>query len=308
MAMRWMGKVVGGVLGMAAGGPFGAMLGTALGHGLDRGLRKLRNDGRLPPGDRQRIQSTFFTATFSTMGHLSKADGRVSEAEIALAETIMSQLRLSPEMRSAAIKLFKEGKSPAFNLGAVIETFRRECRGQRSLIQMFLEIQLQAAHVDGEPNFAQRRVLERIRVGLNIPEILFRQLEALVRLQSQFGAATGDAGSTGSAGSSSRTGSSGRTGGGQSQNNRSRSQGRRPGGRWQRPERAPTLKDAYAVLGVSPRDSDATVKRAYRRLLSQHHPDKLVSKGLPEEMMKMASQKTHEIRTAYEMIQAARAA
>ena len=40
--------------------------------------------------------------------------------------------------------------------------------------------------------------------------------------------------------------------------------------------------------------------------MSQHHPDKLVSKGLPEEMMKLATQKTHEIRQAYEMISAAR--
>lgn len=287
MSKRWLGKIVGGILGLAAGGPFGAMLGTALGHGVDRGLQKLRRNGQLPPGDRQRIQSTFFTATFSTMGHLSKADGRVSEAEIALAEAIMAQLRLSPEMRSAAIKLFKEGKSPDFDLAGVISTFRRECRGQRSLIQMFLEIQLQAAHVDGEPNFAQRRVLERIRIGLNIPEILFRQLETLVRLQRQFSGATG-------AGQSRYSGE--RAGAG-------RRQSRRP-----RPEREPTLKDAYAVLGVSPKDSDATVKRAYRRLLSQHHPDKLVSKGLPEEMMKIAAQKTHEIRTAYEMIQAARAA
>jgi DnaJ like chaperone protein len=49
------------------------------------------------------------------------------------------------------------------------------------------------------------------------------------------------------------------------------------------------------------------VKRAYRRLISQHHPDKLVSKGLPEEMMKMAAQKTDEIKKAYEQIKEARA-
>ena len=54
------------------------------------------------------------------------------------------------------------------------------------------------------------------------------------------------------------------------------------------------------------RASDADVKRAYRRLLSQHHPDKLVSKGLPEEMMKLAAQKTHEIRQAYETVREAR--
>ncbi|MFP4494980.1 MAG: co-chaperone DjlA [Halochromatium sp.] len=279
--MGWVGKVFGGFLGLAAGGPFGAILGAALGHGVDHGVRKLRRNGQLPPGDRQRIQSAFFTATFSVMGHLAKADGRVSEADIALAERIMAQLRLSPEMRGAAVELFRQGKSAAFDLPAVIETFRRECLSQRALIQMFLEIQLQAAYVDGEPTPHQRRLLGQIRSGLRIPEILFKQLETLVRLQCQF------SDNLGAQGAGSRSGASGRR---------------------QRATRAPTLGQAYALLGVSPKDSDATIKRAYRRLLSQHHPDKLVSKGLPEEMMKMATQKTYEIRRAYEMIQNARAA
>ena len=49
-------------------------------------------------------------------------------------------------------------------------------------------------------------------------------------------------------------------------------------------------------------DDEKTVKRAYRRLMSQHHPDKLVAKGLPEEMIKMATEKTQEIKSAYELI------
>lgn len=63
-----------------------------------------------------------------------------------------------------------------------------------------------------------------------------------------------------------------------------------------------SLDDAYELLGVRPQASDADVKRAYRRLMSQHHPDKLVAKGLPEEMMKLATAKTQEIKGAYERI------
>ncbi|WP_419582212.1 DnaJ domain-containing protein, partial [Thiolapillus sp.] len=66
------------------------------------------------------------------------------------------------------------------------------------------------------------------------------------------------------------------------------------------------LADAYAVLNISADASDAEVKKAYRRLTSQHHPDKLVAKGLPEEMMQIAAKKTHEIRQAYEIIKEAR--
>ncbi|MCW9014142.1 MAG: co-chaperone DjlA [Gammaproteobacteria bacterium] len=63
-----------------------------------------------------------------------------------------------------------------------------------------------------------------------------------------------------------------------------------------------SLKDAYTVLGVSSTATDAEVKKAYRRLMSQHHPDKLVAKGLPEEMLKLATEKTQEIKAAYDQI------
>ena len=70
--------------------------------------------------------------------------------------------------------------------------------------------------------------------------------------------------------------------------------------------RAAPLDDAYALLGVRADDDDAAVKRAYRRLMSQHHPDKLVAKGLPEQMMTLATAKAQEIRGAYERVKAAR--
>ncbi len=291
--MSWFGKVVGGLLGFAAGGPIGAVLGATLGHGIDKGVQQLAEDYGLPFGDRRRIESAFFTATFSVMGHLAKADGRVSEAEIALAETVMSRLQLSGERRSAAITLFRQGKQPGFDLDGVIARFRRECVGRRLLTQLFLEVQLQAAYADGEPSGAKRRVLEQIREGLGISALLFRQLENLVRMQRRFaGAAAGGAG-----GWREQTWRQGSGAGGRS------------GGAGRRAQRSgPTLKDAYSLLGVGPKDSDDAIKRAYRKLLSQHHPDKLVSKGLPEDMIRLASQKTHEIRRAYEMIQASRAA
>ncbi|OUR68398.1 molecular chaperone DjlA, partial [Bermanella sp. 47_1433_sub80_T6] len=55
-----------------------------------------------------------------------------------------------------------------------------------------------------------------------------------------------------------------------------------------------------------PEVTNSELKKAYRRLMSQHHPDKLVAKGLPEEMMKMAKEKTQEIQTAYDKVSKAR--
>ena len=66
------------------------------------------------------------------------------------------------------------------------------------------------------------------------------------------------------------------------------------------------LKDAYRVLGVSEDASDAEIKKAYRRLMSQNHPDKLAGKGLPESMREVAQARTSEIGNAYERIRAAR--
>ena len=63
-----------------------------------------------------------------------------------------------------------------------------------------------------------------------------------------------------------------------------------------------SIEDAYKILGVEESLSDKEIKRAYRRLLAQHHPDKLVAKGLPEEMQKLANEKTQEIISAYEAI------
>ena len=107
--MGWWGKLVGGAFGFMLGGPLGALLGGVLGHNFDRGLGRLGQDERFRPGDRERVQTAFFTATFSVMGHLAKADGRISPQEIALAEAVMAQMDLDGERRRAAIRLYERG-------------------------------------------------------------------------------------------------------------------------------------------------------------------------------------------------------
>jgi DnaJ like chaperone protein len=66
------------------------------------------------------------------------------------------------------------------------------------------------------------------------------------------------------------------------------------------------VAQAYQVLGVQAAASDAEVTKAYRRLMNQNHPDKLVARGLPESMMKVAEEKTRQIRAAYEVLCEAR--
>jgi len=260
--VSWWGKLVGGAFGFMLGGPLGAVLGAALGHGFDKGLSGL--PGGFAPGQQERVQTAFFTATFSVMGAVAKADGRVSKQEIQLAESLMSQMGLQGEMRRTAMRLFSEGKEAEFPLNEVLQQFRSECRGRRTLIRMFIEIQLQAAYVDGEMHKAEEQLLLNICTQLGFSQVEFRALEQMLLAQRHH-AGAGPAQAAG-----------------------------------------PSLDDAYGILGVKPEATDAEVKKAYRRLISQHHPDKLVSKGLPEEMMKVASHKTHEIKQAYEQIKEAR--
>lgn len=263
--MAWWGKLLGGAFGYLLGGPLGAALGAALGHNFDKGMGNIRE--QFSPGAQQRVQTVFFTALFSVMGHLAKADGRVSEDEIRRAREIMHRMNLNEQMRHTAIKLFNQGKQPDFPLMEVMEQFRSECHRRRNLMQMFVEILLHACYADGSIHPAEREVLEKVASQLGFSSLELQHLEALVRNAQHFGG-----GFDGETAVSAKD----------------------------------TLREAYEILGVSEDSSDAEVKKAYRRMMSQHHPDKLVSKGLPEEMIRLATEKTQEIKKAYELVKKSR--
>ena len=75
------------------------------------------------------------------------------------------------------------------------------------------------------------------------------------------------------------------------------------------PGGAPTrdrLADAYAALGVTPEATEAEIKRAYRKLISQNHPDKLAARGLPESLRAVAEERSRELNAAYDLIKSAR--
>jgi DnaJ like chaperone protein len=263
--MSWWGKVLGGTFGFMIGGPLGAVFGAALGHNFDKGLDRSTRFEPQGLGDKERVQSAFFAATFSVMGYVAKADGRVSEIEIRMANQIMSQMMLGEEQREIAKNLFNEGKQSGFDIDGVLDQFKVECHRRFHLLQMFLEIQIAMLLADGVVHEKERKTIYYVGSHLGISRDVIDQLIMMVQGQQYY-----SEGST------------------------------------QKHTTQSDLKNAYAVLGVNANASDDEIKKAYRRLMNQHHPDKLVSKGLPEEMIKIATEKTQEIRKAYERIKDSR--
>lgn len=263
--MSWWGKIIGGSFGFMLGGPLGAIFGAAIGHNVDRGMGQLGESG-FSPGGQQRVQGAFFTATFSVMGYIAKSDGQVSKDEIEIANALMRQMNLSPEMMTTARKLFQEGKNPDFPLDDVLKQFRQECHRRQTLMRMFLEMQIHAAFADGVLHPAERKALLHICKMLGFSQQEFEHLIDLV--QANGGSAGGSRGADSTGGLN--------------------------------------LPMAYKVLNVETSATDAEVKKAYRRLMNQHHPDKLVAKGLPDEMMQVAKEKTQEIKAAYDVVKKAR--
>lgn len=266
--MQYWGKVIGvAVAFMMGGGFWGVLLGLIIGHMFDTARMRRLN---FSAGQQER-QSLFFATTFEVMGHLTKSKGRVTEADIHVATGLMDRMNLHGNSRTAAQQAFRIGKADNYPLREKMRQLRTVCFGRIDLIRMFLEIQIQAAFADGELHPNERDVLFVIAEELGISRTQFEQFLRMMQGGAQFG------------------------GGYQQQ-----SQG--GGGSWQQTQHGPTLEDACNVLGVKSSDDATTIKRAYRKLMSEHHPDKLVAKGLPPEMMEMAKQKTQEIQSAYELI------
>lgn len=265
--MSWWGKIVGGTLGFMMGGPIGALLGVYAGHNFDSGLNQdFGTTSQFKLGSQERVQAAFFTATFSILGYISKADGHVSKSEINLAKSIMDEMQLSPELKKAAQQLFNQGKKTGFDFESVLQQLKREVIGRSTLLQLFLEIQIRAASADGAIDSSEKRILEQLASLLGFDNYQLASIISRVQAGQHY-----------------------------QQQQQNTSQSNRSG-----------LANAYQILGLDASCSDQELKRTYRRLMAQHHPDKLVAKGLPEEMIKLATEKTQEIKGAYDIIRKAR--
>ena len=190
--MAWIGKVGGGILGLWVGGPVGALIGSALGHQFDRGVGEMGlleslgdagDDTVYSAADRQRL---FFQTTFQGLGALAKADGRVSEAEIDAARTLMTEMRFTADTVREAIGWFNEGKQPGFPLRERVFLLRRACRREPELLRTFIEIQMD--FLLGKPAISsgERALLFVMTDALGVGRMDLARLEAILRARRSF--------------------------------------------------------------------------------------------------------------------------
>ena len=163
-----------------------------------------------------------------------------------------------------------------------LQQFYQGCGRGRDLPRMFVEILIGMACIDNHYHTAEQALITNICRHFNISAREQADTEAFVMAGDAFFR--------------------------QQQDYQPRNNGREQRQPSTSRQPAMSLRDAYKILGVTEVASDYEVKKAYRRMTSRHHPDKLVAKGLPEEAMRMANQKTHNIKQAWEQIRAARAA
>lgn len=268
--MGWNGKIIGAALGMWVLGPIGAALGLLVGHQFDSGAAGLSLGSA---GGAARVQELYFPALFRVMGHVAKADGRVSEREIAAARAMMAALRLDAQQTAAAMVYYGEGKAPEFVLDSALAPLQPLLRAFPQLAQFFIEVQLQAALAGNGLAPPARARLQRAAALLGLAGADFARLETMMRWRMG-GAGASSSGPSGAAASAAGE--------------------------------ADRLNQAYTLLEVNRSASDEQVVKAYRRQMSRHHPDKLKANGLPESMLERAKERTQQIQAAYELVRAVR--
>lgn len=243
----------------------GAITGAIIGFILDN-LRHSQRKRAIPEA------GGFVGPLFTLLGAVAKSDGRVSEAEIAVAERLMTRMGLRPEQRAQAVASFNRGKQPEFDVTGTIDELRRWVGVRRDHAFPVLDVVIETVLAEGHPSPEKMAILRQLAFALRVSDM---ELMALLAMKGYAWNAQGGA------------------------RGRGRTWGPGAGG-YVPPQRNTQGPDPYVVLGVDRNADERAIKRAYRKLISEHHPDRLGD--LPEDMRRQAEARASEINAAYDRI------
>lgn len=269
-----IGRLLGTLFGFMLARFAGALVGFAIGWWFDKSLQQAL---RSSPNQGAR-QQQFLLTFFEVLGHLAKSKGRVTADDIQFASRRLDELRLDGEARQAAMAAFNRGKQADYQVQQQVQALRQGGVARRDLLNYFLGQVIVAALLDGQLEAAEYEVIRKVAAALGVSKLQLDMMLQMTQARFRF--------------------EQYQSHGGQSYHEQAQ-------GRSARPSSAQQLADAYAVLGVERSASAAEVKRAYRKLMAKHHPDKLAAQGLPPEMRASAQQKAQQIQAAYELIKQA---
>ncbi|MFH4354113.1 MAG: co-chaperone DjlA [Neisseriaceae bacterium] len=226
--------------------------------------------------------------TFYVLGAMAKAKGRVTESDIEYAESLMREFQIHTSSRPLIIEAFTLGKANAYQLEGLIAEFCHWFKKRGNVLNYFFEYQLNAALQDGELHPGELSILRTIAYQMGMNDLIFtlklQAAQAAYRTRRGFGYKQAE---------ETR----------REWDFRSEKEGQGDYSRASWGENiTDKLRNAYAILGVKESDEFSTVRKAYRKLIKQYHPDRYASKEVPTAVLEKAKQKSQEIIAAYHFI------
>lgn len=233
-----------------------------------------------PVKNNQQNPTLFLTIAFEVLGHLSKAKGQVTQTDIDIASQLMDRLQLDSEKRKLAQESFNLGKATNYPLQQRLNELYMQYRYRRNVLKTFCEQLIQAAISDGVLHKKEEQILYIVAQAFHIPRaqmVIYIQM-MLASYQFQHGNHY------------------------QQNYSQYRQQDQYYQNSYQQQSSLGNINHAYQILGIDSTADNTAIKRAYRKLMNEHHPDKLISKGLPPEMLEAAKKRAQEIQAAYDLI------
>ena len=237
----------------------------------------------------QTIRESFSNTLFSLLGYVAKCDGQVTRNEVLRLQVYIKKMNLTEESKHRALQLFKAGTLPTFNVDEVLAAFNQTTTPK--LIHILLVHLITMARADGYLVKTEMEVIQQIARGLNYRSIVFNHLLRMISVQDEMTQRARQPEYPIQPDTYEHP-----------KKTQQKSEQPKDQAHSQANYENPDLHQAYEVLGVAADMTEDEIRRAYKKLASQLHPDKLTSQGLTPEVINTATERFKRIQIAYAFI------